>query len=139
MARGGGLARDVRSGLSPGEGRKFALSVGGAFLVLAAIFWWRDHLTVAGVIGTVGVILALAGVVVPAHLGPLYRVWMGLALAISKVTTPVFMGIVYYLVLTPTGILRRTFGRNPLRREDPEGSYWISRDERGRSDLQRQF
>ena len=47
-------------------------------------------------------------------LGPVERAWMGLAHAISKVTTPIVMGVMYLLVLTPVGLLRRRFGGNPL-------------------------
>jgi hypothetical protein len=39
---------------------------------------------------------------------------MKLAHALSKVTTPIFMGIVYFVVLTPIGFIRRSFGGNPL-------------------------
>ena len=39
---------------------------------------------------------------------------MALAHAISKVTTPIVMGVMYFVVLTPVGVLRRGFGGNPL-------------------------
>ncbi len=39
---------------------------------------------------------------------------MELAHLISKVTTPIVMGVMYLLVLTPVGLLRRTFGGNPM-------------------------
>ena len=42
-----------------------------------------------------------------ASLGPVERAWMGLAGIISKVTTPIFMSVVYFVVLTPVGLLRR--------------------------------
>lgn len=125
--------------LSPAEGRKFAFVVGTAFLVLAAVFWWRGHAFPMRAAGAIGALLMLAGLVTPGRLGPVHRAWMGLAHAISKVTTPVFMGLLYFLVLTPAGILRRTLGRNPLVR--PAGpSFWIDRDPaHRRSDLERQF
>ena len=52
-------------------------------------------------LGALGGALALAGLVVPRDLGPVERAWMGLAHPISKVTTPIFMGVMYFLVLTP--------------------------------------
>ena len=39
---------------------------------------------------------------------------MGLALLISKVTTPLFMGIVYFIVLMPIGLVRRLSGKSPI-------------------------
>ena len=83
----------------------------------------------------------MAGIVVPTRLGPLQRAWMGLAHAISKVTTPIFLGVVYFLVLTPTGIVMRAVGRRRLRRELEDDSYWVpkSRIGGGISDMNRQF
>lgn len=62
-----------------------------------------------------------------------------MALVISKVTTPIFMGIVYFLVLTPTGLLMRLFGNKPIEHEPDQGSYWQSTEGRRTSDLRRQF
>jgi len=74
-----------------------------------------------------GGLLALAGVFVPGRLGPVYRAWMGFSHLLSRVTTPVFMGIVYFLILTPIGAIMRLFGRNPVRRRPAHGSFWIRR------------
>lgn len=122
------------------EGRRFALQVGAALLVLAAILWWRGRSTLAVVLAALAGALLLAGVVAPARLGPVHQAWMGLAHAISKVTTPIFMGIVYYVVMTPLGILRRTLGRNPMVHAENSSSFWHSRKGRShRGDLNRQF
>jgi hypothetical protein len=67
---------------------------------------------------------------------------MALALAMSKVTTPIFMGIVYFLVLTPTVPGHRLLGYDPLRKSDTGFRYfWMPRARRGAggSDLRRQF
>jgi hypothetical protein len=102
------------------------------------LFLWRGHPTVATALAVLGAALCLAALVIPERLGPTQRAWMSLALAISKVTTPVFMAVVYFFVLTPTGILRRTLGRNPLT-PPTHGTRWISRTADDRSDLMRQF
>lgn len=134
------MERGISARLTASEGRKFAFTVGAAFLVLAGIVWWRGHTGVSNVVGGVGAVLVLAGLVVPGRLGPVYRGWMRFALLLSKVTTPIFMGITYFLILTPTGILRRLLGRNPVVREARDGSYWVSRPEAARkSDIERQF
>ena len=118
--------------LSRAEGRKFALTVGAAFLVLAGITWWRDHALLMRVFTGLGGSLVLLGVVIPGHLGPIYRAWMGMALLISKVTTPIFLGIVYFLAIAPIGLVMRLIGKDPLRHKPEEGSFWLSRStERG--------
>ena len=97
----GRLATGVSARLTPAEGRKFGLLVGGAFLVLAAIFWRGSHSTLAWIAGCLGGGLVVGGALAPGRLGPVYAAWMALALAISKITTPVFMGIMFFLVSPP--------------------------------------
>ena len=112
--------------LSPAEGRKFGLTVGIAFLVLAALlYFWRHRETAAAVLGAIGALLVLAALVMPTRLGPLERAWMGLAKAISKVTTPVFMGVVFFVVVTPIGLVMRLFRRRPLVHPERDGSFTI--------------
>lgn len=134
------LESRVPARLTPAEGRKFGLLVGGAFLLLAALLWRRTHVTGATVVGIVGAALVLGGLVAPAQLGPVYRGWMALAKAISKVTTPIFMSIIFFLVLTPAGFLVRLFGHRPLTPPRGAGTYWHSRpDGERRGALDHQF
>ncbi len=125
--------------LTPEEGRKFAFPVGIAFLVLGGIVWWRGHESVASGFGVLGGTLLLAGLLIPGKLGPVYRAWMGFALLLSKITTPIFMGITYFLVIAPIGVVMRLLGRNPVVRVPENGSFWTSRGAKRKSDLQRQF
>ena len=139
MERGGRLAVDARAGLTPREGRRFGFTVGTAFGLLAVIGLWRGHLLVPGALAAAGGCLVLAALAIPGRLGPVYRAWMRGAHAISRVTTPIFLGIVYLLVLTPAGILMRLLGRNPLRHDESETGYWIVRELGESGNLERQF
>jgi Saxitoxin biosynthesis operon protein SxtJ len=134
------MARGVSARLTPAEGRKFGLVVGGAFLLLGALLFWRSRETAGSIVGLLGVVLILAGLVLPTRLGPVYRGWMAFALAISKVTTPILMSVIYFLVLTPTGLLARAFGHRPLARSRDAASYWQSRPAGARrGDMDHQF
>jgi hypothetical protein len=114
------------------------LPVGLAFVALAALVRWRGAGTMAIVLAGIGGSLLLAGLLVPVYLGPVERAWMGLAHAISRVTTPIVMGVLYFAVLTPAGVLARALGHRPLVRQGP--SAWVERPpESRRSDLDRQF
>lgn len=134
------MATGIPARLTPREGRNFGWTVGAAFLALSGLLWWRGKHSAALVFLALGAVLVLAGLVAPARLGPIQRAWMGFARLLSLVTTPIFMGIVYFLVLTPTGWLMRLFGRNPIRRTPSEGSFWIRRPtgdgQRGRMEHQ---
>jgi hypothetical protein len=126
--------------LTAAQGRRFGLTVGGAFLVLAAIAWWRAHPVSTGVLGGIGATLAVGGLLIPTRLGSVERAWMRLAHLISRVTTPVVMGVMYLLVLTPIGLVRRAAGGDPLAHSAHDGSYWKARaQERRASNLKRQY
>lgn len=134
------MAQRVPAGLSPAEGRKFAFTVGGAFAVLAAVATWRGHPTTTLVLGSLAGVLGVLGAVVPGRLGPLQAAWMGLAHAISKVTTPIFMGVVYFVVITPISLVMALLGKRPLRAPAGATTYWVDRAPEARqSDLTRQF
>ena len=130
----------VPARLSRAEGRKFGLTVGVAFLVLAGLLhFWRHREAAATIMGAIGGLMSTAAVAMPTRLGLVQRVWMGLAHAISKVTTPVFMGVVFFVVITPIGLLMRVFGRHPLVHRLHAGGFWIAPPSGGRSNLDRQF
>jgi len=132
------LAGTSPTRLTASEGRRFGLTVGGAFVVLAGVSAWRGHTLPVLLLGALATALILGGLAVPTRMGPVHDAWMGLAHAISKVTTPIVMGIVYYLVITPTALLRRTLGSHPLRHPIRDGGYWVPRSTPG-GDLERQF
>jgi hypothetical protein len=90
--------------------------------------------------GFLGGALVIGASFVPTRLGSVYRVWMGLARLLSRITTPIFMAIVYFLIITPAGIVMRIFGYTPLRRESGQETFWITREPaHRRSDMRRQF
>ena len=134
------MAHRIPARLSAAEGRKFAFTVGIAFLVLAGFSYWRGHTSVPMVLGALGGALLAAGLVVPGSLGPVQRGWMGLAHVLSKITTPIFMGIVYFVVITPIGLFRQMIGKNAMiHRSGPTTGYWAVRDPDARSDMRRLF
>ena len=134
------MATGIPARLTPREGRKFGLQVGGAFLVLAAVMWWRGHDTPRAVFATLGIVLVVAGILIPGYLGPVNRAWMAFGLALSKITTPIFMSIVFYAVIMPIGLLRRLFGGDKLIPSRSAQTYWHTRPENDRrGDLKHQF
>jgi len=103
------------------------VTVGAAFLVITAIMWWRGKHGAVPYVGTLGGLLVLAGLVIPTALGPVNRAWMGLAHLLSKVTTPIFMGVVYFVVLTPISLGMRLAGKNPLIHQQRQSGFWFDR------------
>jgi hypothetical protein len=133
------LATGIPARLTPSEGRRFGFTIGLAFAVFAAIAWWRDHTVVWKVLGVVSGLLLLSGAAIPTMMGPVLRTWMAFAHALSRVTTPLFMGIVYFLVLTPIALFIRAIGHRPLKREPRNGGFWVPVATGSRTDMKRQF
>jgi hypothetical protein len=134
------VAEGIPARLTPGEARRFGLVVGAAFLVLGVLAWWRGRPVTSQVFGTLGVALILVGIILPRALVPVHRAWMGLALAISKVTTPIFLGAVYFLIIAPIGLLRRVFGRDALKSKSTRQGFWVPRNTGAEpSDMKHQF
>ena len=122
------------------EGPKFEWTLGIAFGVVAGISWWRGHHIPPIVFGYLSGLFLVSGTVIETRLRPVSRGWMAFAHAISKVT-PIFMGIVFYLVLIPIGLLVRVIKGNPLRHARRDSGYWIPREVRGpdRATMEHQF
>ena len=134
------MAAGVSARLTAEEGRKFGLLVGGAFLILALLFWRRGNPTAMSIALVPAVGLIAGGLIAPARLGPVYRGWMALAHAISRVTTPIVMGLIFFLVLTPAGFLVRLFGHRPLARPRGAETHWVTRPAGAtRGDMDHQF
>src|SRR3954471_13649007 len=96
---------DPKRPTSLSELRKFGLLVGGAFILMGAIGLFRHRgPTIFGAMLGLGSLLVVTGITSPSVLGPVYAGWMRLAMLVSKVTTPIFMGIIYFVLLTPIGL-----------------------------------
>ncbi len=77
----------------------------------------------------IGVVLAAVAIMTPGMLGPANRLWLKIGLRLQRVVNPLITGFVYYLAVTPTGLIMRLLGKDPLRLGlDPDAtSYWIER------------
>jgi saxitoxin biosynthesis operon SxtJ-like protein len=134
------VAEGISARLSRGEARRFGLVVGAAFLVLGALAWWRTRPLTGQVFGVLGIALILFGMALPHALRPVHRAWMGLAVAMSKVTTPLFLGCVYFGIITPIGLVRRLFGHDTVKSQSAGDSCWVPRNSgREQSDMKHQF
>ena len=106
--------------------REFGLIVGGMLALLSG--WWlyrgKFH-TLTQITLPLGFVLALLGALVPRVLFYPNKAWMALAEVLSYVSTRIILGIVYFLVITPIGLIKRMTGWDPLNRRAPRSeSYW---------------
>ncbi len=108
--------------------RGFGLVFAAVFTVIGlwplggggALRWWALAVAAA--------LLAVA-LVAPRLLGPANRLWTRFGLLLHRLVSPVIAGLLFYVAVTPTGLVLRLFGKDPLRlRLDASAkSYWIER------------
>jgi hypothetical protein len=115
---------EVRAGSDRGFGCVVAavLAAVGLWPLLsdASPSWWF--------IGASAGVLAVA-FAAPRLLAPLNRLWFRFGLRLHAVVTPVVLGIVFFGAVTPTALLMRLFGKDPLglRVDRRAASYWLRR------------
>lgn len=124
-AQGGVTASQERRGSSD---RAFGI----VFAVVFAVIGLRPVLAGGAIrpwsVALAAVFLAVA-LLRPRLLAPLNRAWTWLGLLLHHVVNPIVMGVIFYGVVTPIGLLLRMSGKDPLRlRLDRDAAtYWIER------------
>ncbi len=109
--------------------RSFGITFCVVFALFAGFSFWFDGNLWPWLIGISGFFGAL-GVLAPALLAPLNRLWFLFGMLLHKIMTPLIMGIMFYGLITPVGFLMRLSGKDPMRlREEPDAAtYWITRE-----------
>jgi hypothetical protein len=81
----------------------------------------------------VAVVFAVVALAAPRILAPLNRLWLRFGLLLHRIVSPIVLGIMFFLVITPIGLLMRALGKDPLRLRFDRGAstYWIPREPPG--------
>ena len=112
--------------------RSFGLVFAGFLIILGAYNWWHQGRWWPAPIAIAAAFLAIA-LLRPNVLAPLNRMWTKLGLLMTMVVSPILLGLLFLVVVTPVGLLMRLSGKDPLRLRDRSGagSYWIVRQPPG--------
>lgn len=111
------------------EVRKFGLLMAvvltliGLYLLYKEWPWWY-------VLPAVGGALLIGGYLATPLVRPVYLGWMKFAFVLGWINTRILLGVFFYLILTPIGLLMRLFGRDFLdeKIEKDRASYWTRRE-----------
>ena len=101
-------------------------------LVFVALGAWGHHKGWGSVASNVwfvaAAVVALVTLTAPRLLAPFNVAWFKLGLLMGKVVSPIVLGIIFFVILTPVAIAGRLFGRDELRiKRNAVQSYWIDR------------
>lgn len=112
--------------------RSFGLVMGSVLLVVAVIVTWKSAWTLTTAVWVILSACALfvaAAIAAPQSLRAIHRVWMMFATVLGFIMTRVILSVVYFVVVTPIGLVLRAVGKDPLSKgPDPTlTSYWIDK------------
>ena len=64
-------------------------------------------------------------------LTPLNKLWMRLGILLGSIVSPIVMGVVYFGVVTPIGLIMKLFGKDVLnlKLDKNKPTYWLKKDE----------
>ena len=127
---------------SPSDLRKFGLTLGIFFLLIACLWFFKSKSGYLYFLGLAVFFLIFASLA-PRSLKPAQKIWMTIALLIGWIMTRVLLSIVFCLVITPIGFLARLSGKKFLDMESHDGreTYWLVRKplHRTKEDYEKQF
>jgi len=115
------------------ENRKFGLLFSLIFCVVAMYFHMThsaDFLVV--IFAALSAIFVFIVIIAPDFLSPLYKVWVALGYLLGRIVSPIVLGLIFFLLITPVALLGRIAGRDPLRLKPRAiSSYWVKREPAG--------
>ena len=126
----------------PRDLRKFGLTVGGVFVLLGVLFLLRHKVSSPYFLGLGGALITF-GALWPRALKHIYIAWMALAFTLGFVMSNLLLVLLFFLLITPLGLLARLFQKDFLARkwDQRAPTYWIqrTREIKTAESYQRQF
>ena len=105
--------------------RKFGITIGVILMIIAGFLFWKEKESFQ-IFLTLGVVLFVIGLTLPAILKPIYWIWMIFATVLGWIMTRVILSILFYGIITPIGLVSRLFGKQfiELRWNRLNNTYW---------------
>lgn len=122
--------------------RHFGLTTGAAVVIIFGLFFpWLLDLSWPAWPWLIAALFWLLALVQPIWLRRVYRGWMRFGLLASRVTTPLVLGFVFFVMITPMALVMRLMGKDPMRRTlDPkQESYRVQSIKSPKEKLEKPF
>ena len=121
--------------------RSFGLIVGGVFAFIGA---WPEvyHSASPRLCALIlAAVLILPALIFPGSLRPFYLGWMRVSQLLGWINTRVILGVIFYLLFLPVGLIMRLLGKDPMNRKFNSGvtTYRVPRHARPASHMKHQF
>ena len=118
--------------------RNFGIVFSIVFLIIAI---WpilnQNEIRIWSII--ISLIFLILGLINSKFLSPLNKAWFKFGLILGSVIAPIVMGIVFFLVVTPTGLIMKALGKDILGlKRNKNNTYWLEKDN-SNNNLKNQF
>jgi hypothetical protein len=118
--------------------KNFGVTFGIIFLIISTYFFIKleelnEYLLI------ISILFFLGAITNSKLLNPLNKFWYKFGIFLSKIISPLTMGIIYFAVVTPTGLIMKALKVNLLNlQKDDKETYWVNRKKRG-TNFKKQF
>jgi len=87
----------------------------------------------------IGIIFLILGILNSRFLTPLNKIWFKFGIFLGQIISPIVMGIIFFLVVTPIAFIMRVLGKDVLKlKKKTDNSYWIKKTDL-KSKMKNQF
>lgn len=112
--------------------RTFGYFFVAVFALLGAYAQWKNVAEVAILALILSALLAAVTLLAPQILSPLNRFWHSFGLLLGKIVSPIVLGVIFFVLITPISVITRVFGRDELKmKKRSVDSYWVDRSPPG--------
>lgn len=95
--------------------RKFGIFFAALFMLLSIYAYSKEFGELLIASFTMGFLFAVVAILVPKVLRPLNYLWYGLGLILGRIVSPILLGIIFMLMITPIALMMRILGRDELK------------------------
>ncbi len=112
--------------------RVFGWFFAAVFTNLTAYAYWKGWSTATYMAASVAILFAIATLLSQKLLAPLNQLWYRLGMLLGKIISPIVLGLIFFVLITPISLVTRLFGRDELKiKKRSVGSYWVDRSPPG--------
>ena len=108
------------------------------FLIISLFPLFKDgNIRISTIV--LAIIFLILGLLNSPILNPLNKIWFKFGILLGNIISPIVMGIVFFIVVTPTALIMKMLGKDILNlKKNKQKSYWIERSEI-KSNMKNQF
>lgn len=114
--------------------KKFGVFFSIVFIMVAIYAHWGFKSDFSIFALSISTLFAVTAFLAPQLLSPLNSLWYGLGLLLGKIVSPIVLGIIFFVLITPISLITRLFGRDEMKiKKRSVKSYWVVRSHAGPS------